>query len=62
MIRVKNEETILLGGLEESNVNDTGSGVPGLARVPVLKWLFSNRNKSRSKTKLLLLIKPTVLY
>lgn len=62
MIRVKNEETILLGGLEESNINDTGSGFPGLSRVPVLKWLFSNRNKSRSKTKLMLLIKPTVLY
>jgi type IV pilus assembly protein PilQ len=62
MLRVKNEETILLGGLEESRINDTGRGVPGLSRVPVLKWLFSDRNKTRAKSKLILLIKPTVLY
>ena len=62
MIRVKNEETILLGGLESSNVNTTASGVPGLARVPGLKWLFSDVNKSRAKSKLIILIKPTVFY
>ncbi len=62
MIRVKNEETILLGGLESSNINTTASGVPGLARVPVLKWLFSDVNRSRTKSKLIILIKPTVLY
>jgi type IV pilus assembly protein PilQ len=62
LIRIKNEEMIMLGGLEENSTNDTGKGFPGLARVPVLKWIFSNREKSRKKSKLVILVKPTVLY
>lgn len=62
LIRIKNDEMIMLGGLEENSTNDTGKGIPGLARVPVLKWIFSNRNKERKKSKLVILVRPTVLY
>lgn len=62
LIRIKNDEMIMLGGLEENSSNDSGKGFPGLARVPVLKWLFSNRNKERKKSKLVILVRPTVLY
>jgi len=62
LIRVKNEEMILLGGLEQSDNEDSGTGVPLLSRIPVLKWLFSSRTKKRDKNKLVVLIKPTVVY
>lgn len=62
MVRVKNGELILLGGLERKRKNDTGSGVPFLSRVPVLKWFFSNRSKDREKSKLHILIRPIVTY
>lgn len=62
MIRVKNEEMIMLGGLEETSMNDAGSGVPFLSRIPVIKWFFSSRTKAKSKNKLTIFIKPTVLY
>lgn len=62
LVRVKNEEMIILGGLEEDTRNDSGSGVPVISRVPVLKWFFSSRTKSRSRSKLVILIKPTVIY
>lgn len=62
MIRVKNDEMILLGGLEESTINDSGSGTPGLSRIPIIKWLFSSRTKSKKKSKLTIFIKPTVVY
>ncbi|MDX2362476.1 MAG: type II and III secretion system protein [Crocinitomicaceae bacterium] len=62
MIRVKNGEMILLGGLEEKKKNDTGRGVPLLSRIPILKWLFSSRKKEREKSKLHILIRPTVTY
>ena len=61
-IRVKNNEMILLGGLDELNNENSGTGVPLLSRVPVLKWFFSGRSKSKSKSKLHILIKPTVTY
>jgi len=62
LVRVKNEEMIVLGGLEENTTNDTGKGVPFLSRIPVLKWLFSSRTKAKSKNKLTIFIKPTVIY
>lgn len=62
IIRVKDQDIIVLGGLEESIKNDSGTGVPLLSRIPILKWLFSSRKREDSKKKLSVLIKPTVIY
>jgi type IV pilus assembly protein PilQ len=62
MIRVRNEEMIVLGGLEKLEKNDSGNGVPLLSRIPILKWLFSSRSKSREKSKQLVFIRPTIIY
>jgi type IV pilus assembly protein PilQ len=53
---------IVLGGLEESVKNDSGTGVPILSRIPIIKWFFSSRTREDSKKKLTVLIKPTVIY
>ena len=60
-IRVQDQDVIILGGLEENVKNDSGSGVPLLARIPVIKWLFSKKTRTDSKTKLSVLIKPTII-
>lgn len=62
VMRVRNEEMILLGGLEEREKNNTTSGLPWLSRVPVLKWIFGKETRSKSKRKLNIFIKPTILY
>ena len=62
LIRVKNEETVILGGLEENSINDSGKGIPGLARIPVLNWIFGNKDLAKSTSKLVILIKPTVQF
>ncbi|MEM9023002.1 MAG: hypothetical protein AAGB22_04635 [Bacteroidota bacterium] len=36
--------------------------MPFLARIPVIKWFFGSQNKSNSKSKLNLFIKPTIIY
>ena len=61
-IRILNQEMIVLGGLESKSVEDSGSGVPFLARIPVIKWFFSKRRKEKNKSKLLVFVKPTVIY
>jgi len=60
-IRVKNQEMILLGGLEEKRIQDNSSGVPLLSRIPIIKWLFSSRTDAVSKSKLNIFIKPTII-
>lgn len=62
LIRVKNDEMIILGGLDENSTNDSGEGVPLLSRIPVLKWLFSSRTRANKKGKLVIFIRPTVIY
>jgi type IV pilus assembly protein PilQ len=62
LIRVKNGEMILLGGLEEKKSSNSGKGLPFISRVPVLKWIFGSRAKVKSQSKLNIFIKPVVIY
>ena len=61
MIRIKNEEMVILGGLEEMEKSETGSGVPLLSRIPIIKWLFSSRTKTDRNSKLIVIVKPTIV-
>ncbi|MCD2257586.1 type II secretion system protein GspD [Psychroserpens luteolus] len=61
IIRVKDQDIVVLGGLEEQMKNNSGSGVPFLARIPIIKWLFSKRKREAKKAKLTVLIKPTII-
>ncbi|MGV7108103.1 type II secretion system protein GspD [Flavobacterium sp. U410] len=62
LVRVKNNEMVLLGGLDELKKEDTGTGVPFISRIPVLKWFFSSKVKSKGNSKLHIFIKPTIVY
>ncbi|WP_214228816.1 general secretion pathway protein GspD [Pedobacter sp. B4-66] len=62
IIRAKNEDMIVLGGLERTETVESASGVPLLSRIPILKWLFSSRTKSNSKVVTIVFIKPTIIY
>jgi len=62
LIRVKNEEMVLLGGLENKKNSTTSSGLPFLSRIPVIKWIFGTSSKVNSFSKLTIFIKPTVIY
>lgn len=62
IIRAHNEDMIVLGGMERTERSETGSGVPLLSRIPVLKWLFSSRERTKSKVVTLVFIKPTIIY
>lgn len=62
LVRVKNNEMILLGGLDELDRQNSGSGTPVISRIPIIKWFFSSKRKSKSKSKLHVFIKPTIVY
>jgi type IV pilus assembly protein PilQ len=62
LVRVKNGEMVLLGGLDELQKENSGTGVPLISRIPIIKWLFSSRKKAKNNSKLHIFIKPTVVY
>jgi MSHA biogenesis protein MshL len=61
IVKAANGQVIVLGGLmTESNNNQDGKR-PILGDVPILNSLFKTKSKSRSKTELVILLKPTVV-
>lgn len=62
IVRARNEDMIVLGGIERMENSNRGSGVPILSRIPVLRWLFSSREKTVRKVVSIVFIKPTIFY
>jgi general secretion pathway protein D len=52
---------LVLGGLIEDRLTESESRVPVLGRIPVLGALFRVRNTQKTKTNLMVFIKPRVL-
>lgn len=61
-IRVKDQEMIVLGGLDTKRKENTGRGVPVLSRIPVLNWFFSSKTKRAEKSQLLIFVRPNIIY
>ena len=61
IITVKNQEMVLLGGIEKNISSRTSRGLPFIARIPVLRWIFGTSSKIQSEQKLNVFIKPTVI-
>lgn len=61
-IRVKNDEMVMLGGIERTEKGEGSSGIPLLSRIPVLKWLFSSRTSRNTKVVSIVFIRPTIVY
>ncbi len=61
IVRMEDQDVVVLGGIESIRKDDSGSGVPFLARVPIIKWLFSKRRREATKRNLNILIRPTVI-
>jgi general secretion pathway protein D len=60
-VSVRDHDTIILGGLIETDKNKTASGVPLLMDIPVLGYLFRNSHNDENRSELIVLIRPTVL-
>ena len=58
---VKDQQTLVIGGLIRDDVTDSSSGIPGLRNIPGVGKLFGSEGSDRTKTELLILITPYVL-
>jgi general secretion pathway protein D len=60
-ISVRDHDTIILGGLIETDKSGNQSGVPFLMDIPLLGNLFRSSHAQGSRSELIVLIRPTVL-
>ena len=61
MVRVKNGQTVVIGGLLSSTESKTVRKVPLLGYIPIIGWLFTSISSSRSNTDMVIFITPTIL-
>ncbi|MCB1596440.1 MAG: type II secretion system secretin GspD [Gammaproteobacteria bacterium] len=58
---VQDGATLVLGGLIQDQVSEKQQRVPILGRIPLLGALFRNNETTKTKTNLMVFIKPTIL-
>ncbi|MCO4782933.1 MAG: type II secretion system protein GspD [Candidatus Cloacimonetes bacterium] len=59
---VKNNHTIVMGGIISSSERETISRVPILSKVPLLKKLFKSRSRNHQKTEMMIFITPHLIH
>ena len=60
-IRLKDGEANLLGGFLENRETRSLSGIPGLAQIPILKYLFGQTNTDRAENEIVFAIVPHII-
>ena len=58
---IKNNQTVIIGGLIQNTVNNSTTGIPLLDDIPLLGYLFKDKNNSIEKDNLVILISPKII-
>lgn len=61
-VRLRDGETIILGGLIEETLRRTDRGIPGISRIPLLGHLFKNFSRDFTNAELVIYLTPHVYY
>src|SRR5881227_2352299 len=60
-IRLKEGEVNLLGGMLEDSTTKSLSGIPGLANIPILKYLFSQTSTDHRENEIVFALVPHII-
>ncbi|MBA4416379.1 MAG: hypothetical protein C0392_00485 [Syntrophus sp. (in: bacteria)] len=58
---IKDGETVVIGGIYETESGDTTTGIPLLMKIPLLGWLFKSQGLTDKKRELLIFVTPIIL-
>ena len=62
MVRLRNGQTIVLGGQRQTENVVNRRGIPILSSIPILGWLFSSRTVTKNETQMMIFLTPHVYY
>jgi type IV pilus assembly protein PilQ len=60
-VRVRDGQTIVIGGLIQRNESEQETRVPVLGSIPVLGHLFRESQKTQNDTELIIIVKPKII-
>jgi type II secretory pathway component GspD/PulD (secretin) len=58
---VKDEDTVVIGGLREINTVRNTEQVPWIGQAPIIGWFFKSNIKSHRKNELMLFVTPRIV-
>ncbi len=61
MVRVKNGQTVVIGGMLSSTETKSVKKVPLFGYIPIIGWLFTSVSSRRTNTDLVIFVTPTIL-
>lgn len=61
ILRIDNGSIAVMGGLMEDSMDNADQAVPAVSNIPIFGNLFQNRNDTRSKTELVVFLRPVVI-
>jgi MSHA biogenesis protein MshL len=61
VVKAKNGQVIVIGGLMQNISNNQEGGLPGVSDVPVVGNLFKQQKRANSRSELVILLRPIVV-
>jgi general secretion pathway protein D len=58
---VKDQNTVVIGGLQKSKQNNAKTAFPFLGEIPIIGYLFRSKTQIRERVNLLLMLTPHVI-
>jgi general secretion pathway protein D len=60
-VQVRSGDAAVIGGITQDTDNLITNGLPGIRRLPIIGYLFSNRQKNRDRTNLVIIVWPHII-
>jgi general secretion pathway protein D len=61
VIRLREGEASILGGIQDNQDTTSSTGIPGLSSIPILKYIFGSKDHTISDDELVFLVVPHVV-
>jgi len=61
VIRLREGEASILGGIQNTQSGQTWTGIPGLSSIPILKYLFGSKDRTNSDDEIVFVVVPHVV-
>lgn len=61
-VLLKDNQSLVIGGLISERALETQTGIPFLNRIPILKYIFGRTEHEKSKTELMVMLTPRVVF
>lgn len=60
-VQVRDGQMVIIGGLMQNKERLEDNNVPFLAHIPLIGYLFKNRDRSSEKTELIIMLRPVIV-